>query len=102
MGNGAVEGEGSVEVVNNERKSRFEAEVEGKVAVADYRRAGDRIEFTHTEVPEALRGKGVGEALAREGLEHARREALDVVPTCRFIAEYIDRHPEYQDLVAER
>lgn len=95
-------GAGDVEVVNNERKSRFEAEVEGHIGVADYRRTGNRIEFTHTEVPEALRGAGVAKALAREGLEHARRNGLEVVPTCRFIAGYIDRHPEYQDLVAAR
>lgn len=91
-----------MDVVNNEKKSRFEVEVEGKMGVADYRRSGERIEFTHTEVPESLQGQGVGKALAREALEHARREGLEVVPTCRFIAGYIDRHPEYQDLVASR
>ena len=91
-----------MDVVNNERKSRFEVEVDGKMGVADYRRTGDRIEFTHTEVPESLRGQGAGKALAREALEYARREGLEVVPTCRFIAGYIERHPEYQDLVAAR
>ena len=89
-----------MDVVNNEKKSRFEVEVEGKLGVADYRRSGNRIEFTHTEVPESLEGQGVGSALARAGLEHARREGLEVVPTCRFIAGYIERHPEYADLVA--
>lgn len=91
-----------MDVVNNESASRFEVDLDGQVGVADYRRSGDRIEFTHTEVPPSLRGRGVGEALAREALEHARREGLEVVPTCRFIAGYIDRHPEYQDLVAGR
>ena len=90
-----------MDVVNNERKSRFEVEVEGKLAVADYRRTGDRIEFTHTEVPESLRGQGLAEALAKEGLAHARREGLEVVPTCKFIASYIAKNPEYQDLVAD-
>ena len=91
-----------MDVVNNEKKSRFEVEVEGKVGVADYRRSGNTIEFTHTEVPKSLEGQGVGSALAREGLEHARREGLEVVPSCRFIAGYIERHPEYADLVAAR
>lgn len=89
-----------MDVVNNEQESRFEVEVEGELAVADYRLTGDRIQFTHTEVPQSLKGQGVGSALAREGLEHAKREGLEVVPTCQFIASYIERHPEYQELLA--
>lgn len=89
-------------VVDNEKESRFEVEVGGEIAIAEYKRSGDRIEFTHTKVPESLEGQGVGSALAREGLEHARREGLTVVPTCPFIASYIDRHPEYQDLLGDR
>lgn len=88
-------------VVDNEKESRYEVEVDGEIAVADYRKSGDRIEFTHTKVPESLEGQGVGSALARAGLEHARREGLAVVPTCPFIASYIDRHPEYQELLAD-
>lgn len=88
-------------VLNNERKSRFEVEVDGQMGVADYRLRGDRIEFTHTEVPPSLRGEGVAQALAREGLEHARREGLEVVPTCQFIRGYIEKHPEYRELVAD-
>lgn len=87
-------------VVNNEKESRFQVELDGEVAVAEYQRSGDRMEFTHTKVPESLAGQGVGSALAREGLEHARREGLEVVPTCQFIASYFDRHPEYQELLA--
>lgn len=89
-----------MDVVNNEQESRFEVEVEGELAVADYGLTGDRIQFTHTEVPQSLKGQGVGSALAREGLEHAKREGLEVVPTCQFIASYIERHPEYQELLA--
>lgn len=87
-------------VVNNERESRFEVEIDGEVAVADYSQYSDRIEFTHTKVPDSLEGEGVGSALARAGLDYARNEGLEVVPTCHFISSYIDRHPEYQDLVA--
>ena len=89
------------DVVDNRRESRFEVEVDGALAVAEYERSGDRIEFTRTNVPESLEGQGVGSALARKGLEEARREELTVVPTCDFIAGYIDRHPEYQELVAD-
>ena len=90
-----------MDVRNNERKSRFEVEVEGQTGVAAYRERDGVIEFTHTEVPDALQGQGVAKALAREGLEHARREGLEVVPTCTFIRGYIEKHPEYQDLVSE-
>lgn len=85
-------------VVHNEQESRFQMEAEGEVAVAEYRRSGGRMDFTHTRVPESLAGQGVGSALARAGLEHARREGLQVVATCPFIARYIDRHAEYEDL----
>lgn len=89
-----------IKVVNNERKSRFEAEVEGEVGVAHYRRRGSRLEFTSTEVPPSLQGGGVGSALAKAGLDHARREGLEVVATCPFIERYIARHEEYRDLLA--
>lgn len=93
-------GDREVEVVNNESASQFEAEVHGHRGTAEYRQGDGRIEFTHTQVPQSLKGQGIGSALARAGLEYARTEGLEVVPTCRFIASYIDRHPEYKDLVA--
>ena len=55
--------------------------------------------FTHTEVPRALEGKGVGNVLAKTGLEWARSEGLRVIPICPFVAAYIARHPDYADLV---
>jgi len=58
--------------------------------------------LVHTEVPESAEGKGVGSALARAALDHARREDLSVVPRCPFMASYIRRHPEYGDLVEAR
>jgi predicted GNAT family acetyltransferase len=90
-----------MDVVNNERESRFEVEVDGELAVADYKQTDGWIEFTHTKVPESLEGEGVGSALARTGLDHARSEGLAVVATCHFISSYIERHPEYQDLLAD-
>jgi len=54
------------------------------------------------EVPLALEGKGIGNELAKAALDYARSEGLRVVPRCRFIAAYIKRHPQYQDLVEEK
>jgi predicted GNAT family acetyltransferase len=86
-------------VRNNEDASRFEVEVDGELAVSQYRRRNGTIIFTHTEVPAKLEGKGIGNALAAAALDYARSEGLRVVPRCEFIAAFIRRHREYQDLV---
>ena len=86
-------------VVNNESAGRFEIDIEGQIAVSNYRRRDDRIVFTHTEVPEQFEGRGIGNRLAVAALDFAREEGLRVVPRCRFIAAFIERHREYQDLV---
>ncbi len=88
-----------VVVENNEAAHRFEAKVDGDVALVAYRRSGDRIIFTHTEVPEALEGRGLGSKLAHTALDFARAQKLTVVPLCPFVAAYIRRHREYADLV---
>ena len=70
------------------------------IGEAAYRRRNGRIAFTHTEVDEALEGRGLGSRLVATALDDARREGLEVVPLCPFVASYIHRHPEYQDIVA--
>ena len=89
-------------VKNNEAAHRFELEAEGHTAVSEYHRRNGTIVFTHTEVPLQLEGKGIGNALAKSALDYARSEGLRVVPRCRFIAAFIKRHPEYQDLVEQK
>jgi uncharacterized protein len=85
-------------VVHNKSKSRFEMELGGQLAVAEYRRDGDRILFTHTEVPPQFRGHGLAEKIVLFGLEAARRENLRVVPLCSYVAHVLQRHPEYRKL----
>ena len=85
-------------VVNNESAGRFEIDIEGQLAVSNYRRRDDRIVFTHTEVPEQFEGRGIGNRLAVAALDFAREEGLRVVPRCRFIAAFIERHRAYQGL----
>jgi predicted GNAT family acetyltransferase len=89
-----------VEITNNHTASRYEAAVEGHLAVSEYRLDGDVITFTHTEVPEALGGRGVGGALAQRALDDVRARGLRVVAECPFIKSYVERHAEYQDLLA--
>lgn len=86
-------------VRNNEDKSRFEIEVEGEVAFAEYHLVDDHIVFPHTVVPKALEGRGLGAKLVEAGLEYAREEGLSVVPRCSFFARYFERHPEHRELL---
>jgi predicted GNAT family acetyltransferase len=86
-------------VRNNTDAGRFELDVDGELAVSNYRIRGKTIYFTHTEVPPAAEGRGIGNILARVALDYARANRLRVVPRCKFIAAFIKRHPEYQDLV---
>ncbi|MFN8473153.1 MAG: GNAT family N-acetyltransferase [Anaerolineae bacterium] len=88
-----------VQVVHNRDKSRFEAEVEGKVALLDYVESPGRIVFTHTFTPVGLRGRGIASQVVYAGLEYARANNLSVVPQCWFVADYIDGQPEYEVLV---
>jgi uncharacterized protein len=89
-----------MDVQDNPDANRYEIKVDGALAgFAAYHRSPDRIVFTHTEVDDAYEGQGVGSQLARAALDGARHDALRVTPRCEFIAAYIDRHPEYADLV---
>ena len=87
-------------VTNNEAQQRYEVQVDGSLAVVQYERRGNEIVLLHTDVPEALEGRGVGSALARSALEDARARDLTVVPVCPFVSAYIRKHPEYLALVA--
>jgi len=88
-------------VTNNEAEKRYEARVEGDLAgAAYYDSADDLIVFTHTEVDEAFEGHGVGSALARAALDDVRADGRrKVIARCPFIRGWIDRHPDYQDLL---
>lgn len=87
-------------VTNNEAAQQYELEVEGQLALAAYRLSDGRITFTHTEVPEALEGRGIGSKLVEAALDDARAQGLKVVPACPFVKHYMDKHPEVQDLLA--
>ncbi len=86
-------------VRHNPAASRYEAEVEGRLILADYIRTGDRLVFTHTVVPAELGGRGIAAHLVRAALEDARLQRLRVVPQCSYVAAFIRRNPEFQSLV---
>lgn len=91
------------EIGDNRAEQRFEARVHDTLAgFAAYQETAGRLVFTHTEVDQEFEGQGVGSALARFGLDEARRRKLSVLPTCSFIRAWIERHPDYADLVTGR
>jgi predicted GNAT family acetyltransferase len=85
-------------VRDNKVKSRFELDVEGTVAFANYRRTPDAVIITHTETPRALRGRGIASELVRGALELTRADGLKVVAGCGFVVDYLQKHPEFADL----
>ena len=91
-----------VTVVHNEAAERFEADLDGQVAVAEYQREGDTLYFTHTETPTAYRGRGIAGQVVESALAYVKANGLTVVPLCPFVARYIAEHPEYQALLAQR
>lgn len=93
--------ESKPEVRHNAGASRYEIEIDGRLAVAEYEIAGDRQVFTHTLVPVELRGRGLAELLVQRALADARAAGRKVVPACSYVAKYIERHREHQDLLAQ-
>jgi len=86
-------------VRDNPARNRFELQTAAGLALANYRRDDMTITITHTEVPRAVEGRGIGSKLVKGMLDQIRQEGRKVVPRCSFVAAYIGRHPEYRDLV---
>lgn len=86
-------------VTDNPDKKRYEVSVEGSTAFVEYIKAKDKIYLTHTEVPTALEGKGIGSSLVLKVFEDIERQDLTLVPLCPFVAMYLKKHPEWKKLV---
>jgi predicted GNAT family acetyltransferase len=87
------------DIVNNSEKHRYELAVDGHVAATYYKIDDGVITFIHTEVPPELGGKGIGSKLIRGALDSVRADGLKVVPQCPFVKAFIDKNPDYQDLL---
>ena len=88
-------------IKDNSEKHRYEALDESGVVAgfAAYKRRDGLVVFTHTEVDDAFEGEGVGSSLVRGALDDVRGSGQKVQPLCPFVKGYIEKHPEYQDLV---
>jgi uncharacterized protein len=90
----------SVNLTDNAAASRYEYPVGAALAYVSYRRSPGLTTLTYARVPEELSGAGVGSAMAQAVLEAVRDRGDRVRATCSFIAAYLERHPEFQDLIA--
>jgi len=92
---------GAVVVDDQPAAQRYEARLEGRVvAFTEYRRVRGRLVFFHTQVDPAFEGRGIGSRLAAGALDDVRAKGLTIAVKCPFIAAYLERHPEYDDLRA--
>lgn len=90
------------EVTRNDTAGRYELRVDGdRVAIADFTLRGDVVVMPHTVVDPGRRGQGLGAVLVAEALDDIRAAGRTVVPSCWYVAEFIDSHPEYRDLLAD-
>lgn len=85
-------------VRNNTALSRYELDVDGTTAFANYRLAPGKVIITHTETPPALRGRGIASQLVRGALEQIHADRLKAVAACGFVVDYLDKHPEFADV----
>ena len=79
-------------VIDNRGASRLELIVDGHMAVLTYERTPMALVLVHTDVPEALRGRHIADALAKAGIELARAEGLQIVAVCPFVRAYLRKH----------
>jgi predicted GNAT family acetyltransferase len=78
-------------VRDHREASRFEVVKDGQVAFLQYERRPDAFVFSHTEVPESLRGRGIANQLVKVGLQSARAEGLPIVVRCPFVRAYLQK-----------
>jgi predicted GNAT family acetyltransferase len=90
-----------MEVRRNDDAGRYELVDDGRVvAIADFTVDGDRVIFPHTEVDPELRGHGLGAVLVKAALDDVRPSGRSIVPRCWFVAQFVQSHQEYADLLA--
>ena len=87
------------QVTDNPAKGRYELEIDGHLAFANYRRQGSTLIIPHVEAALPLRGTGAADRLMRGVAETARAEGMKIVPYCGYASAWLRRHKEYRDLL---
>lgn len=89
----------NLDITHNQAANRFETTIDGQTGYISYQDRNDKLVYDHTIVPQQLGGQGIGSVLVKHALDYAREHDKKVVPQCSFVASYISKHPEYQDLI---
>lgn len=88
-------------ITHNSTTQRFEITIDGITAFLSYQVCDSGVwDYNHTIVPKELGGRGLGSQLVKFALDYAKSENKKIIASCSFVASYVDKHPEYQDLVA--
>lgn len=85
----------------NEDEKQFELHVKGGMSFLEYYREGEKIYLTHTETPHELRGHGYAAELVKQTLQCAKDNGLTVVPSCSYVAHYVNEHPEWNSILSD-
>ena len=93
---------GASEVFHNAAQQRFELRVGDALCVLDYRCFPGKLVIYHTEVPKPLEKQGLAALMTRAALDFARSENLQVEPRCPYTAAFMQKNPEFADLLAPR
>ena len=88
----------STEIQHDGARHRFTTTVDGHEAYVEYERQGDVMTITHTIVPSAIGGRGIGGDLVRHAMDHARADGLRVEPACSYADAWLRKHPDHADL----
>lgn len=92
---------GDYPLTDNTAQQQYEFHIDGLVARIEYKKRGNEIFLVHTEVPQALEGKGIASALVQKALADIEEKKLILVPLCPYVVSYIKRHPEWKRIVRE-
>lgn len=91
------------DVTHDKQRKRFVVEELGHEAYLEYYELPDgSLDFAHTYTPNEIRGRGIASSIIKRALEYAREQGKQVVPGCPFVQTYVDRHKEYESVLAER
>ena len=89
------------EIVHNPDDQRFQTDVDGHRCQLDYTFTDDVISMNRVYVPSPVEGRGIAGAITRYALDYARPRGWKVKPECPYVATWIERHPDYADLIAD-
>lgn len=91
----------TLQINHDKERHRFTAEVEGKISELKYTTSpdGKTLNYQHTFVPPELRGRRIAEQIVKEAMEYAKNNNYKVIPSCPYVHAYVERHPEYREVV---